>query len=297
MAQLSQAQPPREKVSWKDRWIAMMVILPPVIYLVVLYLLPAMIMFAYSFWKINQNYLLDPVWNLGQYQYFFSQSSYLTILGRSFQMALANTLITLVLAYPLAYFLSFVVSARWKNLLLVLLMASAWTSFLIRIYSWILILGGNGLINYVLLSLGLINDGLPLLYNRGSLLLGLAYAYLPFMVLPIYASLEKIPHNLGEAAQALGAAPARAFLRVTLPLSFPGVLAGVMITFIPTLGEYVAPALLGGSAGYQYGNLIAEQFGIFDWPLGAAMASILLACVLALVLVFSRLVRLEDIFS
>jgi spermidine/putrescine transport system permease protein len=145
--------------------------------------------------------------------------------------------------------------------------------------------------------LGLINDPLPLLFNQTSVLTGLLYVYLPYTMLPIYASLEKINPSLLEAARALGAHPWRAFLRVTLPLSKPGILAAAMITFIPTLGEYVAPALLGGRTGYMYGNLIGEQFSIFDWPLGATMAAILLVCVLALMFVFSRLVRLDEVWS
>lgn len=283
--------------SRRERLVIWAVVLPPALYLLVLYVLPATIMFSYSFWTINQNYQLVPAWDLREYQYFVTQPVYFRILARSFQMALLNTLISLVIAYPLAYFLARYVRGRWKNLLLVMLIAPAWTSFLIRIYSWMLILGDNGLINFTLRGFHLIEEPIPLLFNRTSLLIGLLYVYLPYMLLPIYASLEKIAPSLQEAAQALGAHPVRTFLRVTLPLSLPGIVAGCMITFIPTLGEYVAPALLGGRRGYMYGNLIAEQFGIFDWPLGATMAAVLLACVLALVFGFSRLVRLQDVWS
>ena len=273
------------------------VVLPPLLYLLALYIVPAGIMLAYSFWTIDDNYRLAPAWDLQEYRYFFSQPVYSQILLRSFRMALLNTALTLLIAYPLAYFLSRNVRSRWKHLLLVMLIAPSWTSFLIRVYSWMLILGDNGLINFSLRALSLVREPLPLLFNQTSLLIGLLYVYLPYMLLPIYASLEKINPSLLEAAQALGARPARAFLRVTLPLSLPGIVAGCMITFIPTLGEYVAPAILGGRTGYMYGNLIAEQFSIFDWPLGAAMAAILLICVLALVFLFSRLVRLEEIWS
>jgi len=281
----------------RERLAMWAVVLPPVLYLLVLYILPATIMFSYSFWTLDQNYQLVPAWDVREYRYFFQQPVYFRILARSFQMALLNTAINLLIAYPLAYFLARFVRGRWKNLLLVLLIAPAWTSFLIRVYSWMLILGDNGLVNFMLRGIHLIDEPLPLLFNRTSLLIGLLYVYLPYMLLPIYASLEKINPSLLEAAQALGANPARTFLRVTLPLSLPGIVAGCMITFIPTLGEYVAPALLGGRRGYMYGNLIAEQFSIFDWPLGATMAAILLACVLALVLAFSRLVRLQDVWS
>lgn len=282
---------------WREQLAMWAVILPPILYLLSLYVLPAGIMLTYSFWTIDQNYQLVPAWNLEEYQYFTTQPAYTQILMRSFRMALFNTVISLTVAYPLAYFLSRYIGNRWKNVLLVMLIAPAWTSFLIRIYVWMLILGDNGLINFTLRGLNLINEPLPLLFNQTSLLIGLLYIYLPYMLLPIYASLEKINPSLLEAAQALGANPLRAFLRVTLPLSLPGVVAGGMITFIPTLGEYVAPTILGGRTGYMYGNLIAEQFSIFDWPLGAAMAAILLACVLALVLVFSRLIRLQEVWS
>jgi ABC-type spermidine/putrescine transport system permease subunit I len=282
---------------WRERLAMGLVILPPFLYLLILYVLPAGIMLTYSFWTIDQNYQLVPAWNLEEYQYFTTQPAYTQILMRSFQMALLNTVISLLVAYPLAYFLSRYARNRWKNLLLVMLIAPAWTSFLIRIYAWMLILGDNGLINFTLRGLNLISEPLPLLFNQTSLLIGLLYIYLPYMLLPIYASLEKINPSLLEAAQALGANPLRTFLRVTLPLSLPGVVAGCMITFIPTLGEYVAPAILGGRTGYMYGNLIAEQFSIFDWPLGAAMAAILLACVLALVFAFSRLIRLQEVWS
>jgi spermidine/putrescine transport system permease protein len=281
----------------RNTWILLFVILPPFLYLVTLYILPAGIMFSYSFWRINENYQLSPAWTIDQYAYFFTQTSYLRILGRSFIIALLNTIITLVIAYPLAYFLALYIRGSIKNIFLVLLIAPAWTSFLIRVYAWMLILGDNGLINYTLTGLSLIREPLPLLFNRNSLLLVLMNVYLPYMLLPIYASLEKINPSLIEAGQILGASPFKTFLRVTLPLSMPGVVAGCMITFIPTLGEYVAPALIGGRQGYMYGNLIQQQFGIFDWPLGAAMAAVLLLCVLILVFLFSRLVRLEEVWS
>jgi ABC-type spermidine/putrescine transport system permease subunit I len=286
-----------DKLLWRARLTVLAVVLPPTLFVSVLYVLPAIIMFSYSFWTLDQDYRLVPAWNLQQYEYFFSQSTYLSILARSFRLALANTTLSVLIAYPLAYFISHYVKSHWKNLLLVLLIAPSWTSFLIRIYSWMLVLGDNGLINYGLRSLGLTGEPLPLLFNQGSVLVGLLYVYLPYTLLPIYASLEKIDPSLLEAARALGAHPLRAFVRVTLPLSKPGILAGAMITFIPTLGEYVAPALLGGRTGYMYGNLIAEQFSIFDWPLGAAMAAILLVCVLTLMVVFGRLVRLDEVWS
>jgi spermidine/putrescine transport system permease protein len=213
------------------------------------------------------------------------------------RMALQNTVLSLVIAYPLAYFLSRHIKERWKNVLLVLVMAPSWTSFLIRCYAWMLILGDNGLVNFGLKELGIIQESLPLLFNQTSLLIALVYVYLPYMMLPIYNSLEKMSPSLLEAASGLGANSFRAFLRVTLPLSMPGIIAGCMLTFIPTLGEYVAPMILGGRSGYMYGNLIADQFTVFDWPAGAALAGVLVLMVLVIMSVLFRFVRLQDIWA
>lgn len=273
------------------------VVVPPLFYLLLLYVFPVTIMLCYSFWALDENYRMTPVWNLEQYNYLLRQPAFAKILFRSVRMALLNTAINLAIAYPLAYYLSRFVKTRWKNLLLVMLIAPSWTSFLIRCYSWMLILGDNGLVNFALREVGVIRESLPLLFNQASLLIALLYVYLPYMLLPIYASLEKIDPTLLEAAKALGANQLRTFLRVTLPLSVPGVTAGCMITFIPTLGEYVAPALLGGRSGYMYGNLIADQFRIFDWPAGAAFAGVLLGLVLLLMAILVRFVRLQDIWG
>lgn len=273
------------------------VVTPPFFYLLVLYVVPVMIMLCYSFWALDENYRMVPVWNLEQYKYILRQPIFAKILFRSLRMALLNTIINLAIAYPLAYYLSRFVRTRWKNLLLVMLIAPSWTSFLIRCYSWMLILGDNGLVNFSLREIGIIRASLPLLFNQTSLLIALLYVYLPYMLLPIYASLEKINPTLLEAAKGLGANPLRTFLRVTFPLSMPGVIAGCMITFIPTLGEYVAPALLGGRSGYMYGNLIADQFRIFDWPAGASFAGMLLALVFLVTTVLFRFVRLQDIWG
>lgn len=281
------------RIDW-PLWIA---VLLPILYLVMLYILPSLIMFSYSFWKLDENYRLFPAWNLAQYQYFFTKPTYQIVLLTSVQIALLNTILNLLVAYPLAYFLARYVRGTMKNLFLVMLITPAWTSFLIRVYAWMLLLGDNGLINYTLLNLNLFKEPLSLLFNRNSLLVVLMNVYLPYMLLPIYASLEKINPTLLEAGRALGASPWRTFLRVTFPLSLPGVIAGCMITFIPTLGEYVAPALVGGRQGFMYGNLVQQQFAVFDWPLGSAMAVILLLAVLVLMFGFSRLVKIEDIWS
>jgi len=274
-----------------------LVVGPPFLYLLVLYVLPVIVMLSYSFWALDDRYRMVPLWNLNQYRRLLGQPAFFIILLRSLRMAVLNTAINLVIAYPLAYFLSRQVKSRWKNLLLVMMMAPSWTSFLIRCYSWMLILGDNGLVNFALKAMGVIRTSLPLLFNQTSLLIALLYVYLPYMVLPIYNSLEKMSPTLLEAAAGLGANSFRAFVRVTLPLSVPGIIAGCMLTFIPTLGEYVAPMILGGRSGYMYGNLIADQFTMFDWPAGAALAGVLLLMVLAIITVLFRFVRLQDIWT
>jgi spermidine/putrescine transport system permease protein len=296
----SAALPVERTRSDRSRGVAgkLLVISPPFLFLSVLYIAPAAILAVYSLWQINDNYELEAAWTVRQYDEIFHDPVALRILGRSFLLALQNTLICLVIAFPLAYFLARMVRPKWRNFLLVMLIAPSWTSHLIRVYSWMLILGNAGLINYLARNWSV--PGAPyesLIFNRFSLMVSLVYVYLPFMLLPIYASLEKIDQHQIEAARSLGAPPWRVLLRVILPLARPGIVAGCMITFVPTLGEYVAAAILGGKSGYMYGNFISDRFTIFDWPAGAALGMVLLASALLLVALFSRLVRLREIWS
>lgn len=274
------------------------IVAPPFLFLLALYVVPAAMLAILSFWRIDDSYRLQAVWNLHQYGEILHNPVAMRMLGRSFLIALENTAICLVVAFPLAYLLARMASARRRNLLLVMLIAPSWTSHLIRVYAWMLILGNSGLVNYAARSVGLPGTPYPfLIFNRFSLMVSLVYVYLPFMLLPIYASLEKIDVHQIEAARSLGAPPWRVLLRVILPLSRPGIVAGCMITFIPTLGEYVAAAILGGRSGYMYGNYISDRFAIFDWPAGAALGMVLMASALLLFVLFSRLVRLREVWS
>lgn len=205
---------------------------------------------------------------------------YAKILWRSLGIALFTTIFCLLCGYPLAYFIAFA-PARWKNLLLILLIIPFWTNFLIRTYSWIVILQEEGLLNSLLLSMGIIRQPLNLLYTMKSIMIGMVYGYLPFMVLPLYSSLEKLQPSLLEASMDLGANRVRTFLHVTLPLTAPGIVAGVMLVFIPTIGEFVIPDLLGGAKTVLVGNVITNQFlTARDWPFGAAITFILVVFVL-----------------
>lgn len=206
---------------------------------------------------------------------------YVKILWRSLGMALFTTIFCLLCGYPFAYFIAFA-PARLKNLLLILLIIPFWTNFLIRTYAWIVILQEEGLINSLLLSIGVIRQPLNLLYTPMSVMLGMVYGYLPFMVLPLYSSLEKLQPALLEASMDLGANRLKTFLHVTLPLTAPGIAAGVVLVFIPTIGEFIIPDILGGAKTVLIGNLITNQFlTARDWPFGAAITFIVVLFVLA----------------
>jgi spermidine/putrescine transport system permease protein len=213
-------------------------------------------------------------------------SLYLRILARSFWIAGVSTLFCLLLGFPMALFLA---RSSRKNLYLTLVMLPFWTSFLVRTYAWMFLLRDTGLINSTLQKLGWIHDPLPLLYNDGAVIIGLVYAYLPFMVLPIYATLERLDPNLIEAAADLGARPAATLARVIVPLSAPGMRAGVVLVFIPCLGAYLTPDLLGGGKSVMIGNLVQNQFtSARDWPFGSALSLALMAVVMLLLWFFTR---------
>lgn len=195
---------------------------------------------------------------------------------QSLRIAATTTLIALAIGYPLAYAMA-VAPRRWRGVLLVLVILPFWTSFLIRVYAWIGILRPDGLLDAVLLQLGLTQEPLRLLNTEAAVLIGMVYSYLPFMVLPLYASLEKLDRTLLEAAADLGARPTSAFLTVTLPLSLPGILAGCALVFVPAVGEFVIPDLLGGPDTTMIGKVLwTEFFSNRDWPLASAVAIVLL---------------------
>jgi spermidine/putrescine transport system permease protein len=213
---------------------------------------------------------------------------YLRILSYSVVTAGATTLLTIILGFPLAYYIS-KVTPRQRSLLLFLILLPFWTNFIIRIYAWIMLLRTEGLINTLLLNLGFIRVPLDILYTPTAVLIGMVYEFLPFMVLPLYTSLEKIDPSQLEAAADLGARPFRAFLRVTLPLSIPGMIAGSILVFIPAMGMFVVPDLMGGAKTVLIGNLVRNQFLVArDWPFGAAASMLLLILTLAFTLYYTR---------
>lgn len=266
-------------LSWliggRRRFASHLLVAPAAGWLIVLLVVPAVSLFALSFAK-NGAYG-EVVWDLGLRNYSRAfDPKYVPVLLRTLGFAGATTLLCLVLGYPLAYFLSFR-AGKWRNALIIGLMVPFWTSALVAFYSWMIILGKEGLLNSALMRLGFLSHPIGILYTPFSVLLGLVYFYLPFTVLPLYGSLEKVPRSLIEAGYDLGADRWTAFRKITFPLSFPGVVAGALLTFIPCLGDFLTAEILGGPRYYLLGNLISNQFLMAqDWPFGAALTSLLL---------------------
>jgi spermidine/putrescine transport system permease protein len=247
---------------------------------------PVCIVVAYSFLSRGPYGGVEKPWTAENYARLFDPL-YAGIFLRSAWVALCATMGCLLLAFPLALFIAR--SGARKNLYLALVILPFWTSFLIRLYAWMFLLRDTGLINTALLSLGLIHAPIPLLYNNGAVLLGLIYGYLPFAVLPLYATLERQDPALLEAAADLGATPWRALFRVTIPLSMPGILAASILVFVPCVGTYIVSDLLGGSKTVLIGNLVQNQFtSSRDWPFGAAASIVLIAAAIAMLLLMRR---------
>jgi spermidine/putrescine transport system permease protein len=240
-----------------------------------LFAAPMFVIVAYSFLSRGAYGGVFLPWTVENYALLFDPL-YAAILVRSVVLAAAATLICLVAGFPLALFIANAGSR--KNLYLQLVILPFWTSFLVRTYAWQFLLRDTGLINTVLMGAGIIREPLPLLYNHGAVLVGLVYGYLPFMVLPLYAALERMDRSLVEAAADLGARPAAVIWRVVVPLAGPGILAGSVLVFIPCLGAFLTPDLLGGGKTIMAGNLIQNQFTTArDWPFGSAAALALMA--------------------
>jgi spermidine/putrescine transport system permease protein len=259
---------------------------PGAFWLTAFFLIPILVMLVYSFMPRGIYGGVDSGFTLEHYARFFDPL-YLEVLQRTFLWSLACTAICLVLGYPVAYVIAR--SGRWRNLLLFLVVLPFWTSFLVRTFAMIFLMRDTGLINNWLLKLGLIDESLTILYTPFAVMVGLIYGFLPFMILPIYASLEKLDESLLEAAEVLGAKPSARFRRVTLPLSMPGVVAGCLLVFIPALGSFLTSDLLGGAKEMMIGNLVQNQFSAArNWPFGSAASFIVMALVLAAVMIYLR---------
>jgi spermidine/putrescine transport system permease protein len=260
-----------------------LVSLPPLLWVSIFLLLPYALMFVHSFWLVRDGFIVHQ-WNLSNYAALFTKPVYLAVLLRTMRIAGSVTLCSLLLGYPLAYYLSFHSGAR-KELLYQLVIVPLWVSYLVRGYAWKTILGSNGVLNGFLQFAHITHAPVSfLLYSPFAVILMLTHIYTPFVFLPIYASLESIPRPIVEASQDLGATPGRTFLRVILPLSMPGLVAGATFAFVLSLGDFLAPLLVGGASGTMIANVVQSLFGAaYDWPLGAAVSvSILLFTMLLL---------------
>lgn len=295
--------------SRRHRLRLLILISPSLLWLAVFFLVPLLLVLAISFGQRGTYGGVRWVLSAGNYVRFFDPL-YLRIFGRTFSIALTTTVLCLLIGYPLAYFIASR-PPRWRSGLLLLLMIPFWTNFLIRTYAWLLLLRDQGLINtlwtgplHALLTqiatvvplplwnplLAVTSSPLPLFGTDGAIVVGLVYAWLPDMVLPCYACIERLDFSLVEAAQDLYADRLRSFLRVVLPLTLPGIVAGSVLVFIPSLGAYVTPDLLGGARSIMIGNVIYSQFmSARDYPFGSAISFILMAVMLVGTLIYFRL--------
>jgi len=249
------------------------VTIPPLLWVTVFLLVPYAILFCYSFWSVSSAQTILHNWNLQNYLQLARNPIYAQVLFRSMRIAASVTVLALLLGYPLAYYLSFHAAKR-KDLLYQLVIIPLWASYLVRGYAWKTILGSDGVLNGFLQYLHITHRPVEFfLYSPFAVIITLTHIYTPFTLLPIYASLEHIPRNLVEASHDLGASPWSTFRRVILPLSLPGVLAGATFAFVLSLGDFLAPLLVGGPSGIMISNVVVSLFGAaYNWPLGAAIS-------------------------
>ena len=280
------------------RWI---VIVLPYLWLVLFFLVPFAIVFKISFsdpivaqppftplFDQSQNFLNRFQGSLNNYLFLLEDNLYWVSYLRSIKVAFISTLFCLLLGYPMAYYIAQSAPTK-RNVLLMLIILPFWTSFLLRVYAWMGILSTNGIINSVLLWIGMIDEPIQMLYTNFAVYLGIVYTYLPFMILPLYANLERLDLNLHDAAADLGGKPLQVFRDITLPVSLPGIIAGSLLVFIPAMGEFVIPALLGGLDSLMIGRTLYDEFFVNrDWPLASAVATILLLILVLPMVFFQR---------
>ncbi len=264
--------------------------LPSVIVLCIFAILPLLIMLGYSFQSDSGTTGIT----LENYTDFFTKSVYLKLTSRTIINSLAVTVISLIISYPLAYFMAKKFKGM-KNIIMILIIIPFFTNQLVRVYSWLVFLQDGGVLNSFLQSIGLIDGSLGILFTRAAVVIGLIHAFFPYMVITIYLALERVDNSLLEASSSLGATKVRTFFQVVLPLSMPGVITGIMIVFVPCLGTFVEPRILGGVDGTVIGTVIEDQFfEIYGWNFGAAIAFVLFAMVIISMTGLSRIGRRYD---
>jgi ABC-type spermidine/putrescine transport system permease subunit I len=263
---------------------------PGIVFLVVFFLAPLILMALRSFTD-------PPDAGVSNYTRFFAEEAYLRVLRNTFWIAFISTVTCLIVGYPFAYLMT-VVPGRVAGLLLIAVLLPFWSSLLVRTFAWQVILRDTGIVNRFLIDLGLISEPLTLIRTTAGVIIGMSHILLPFMVLPIFAVMRRIDPELGRAAANLGASPSSAFLRVFVPLSLPGVVAGSLLVFVLALGFFITPALLGGLRDQMISQLIVQQVQQrLDWGFGTAMSVLLMAATLAILFVASRMIRLRDVFG
>jgi len=286
-----------QNMTRRGRWLVAGI---PLAWLSLLFLLPFLIVLKLSFSEMRLAIppyapffewvrgLPHPALHIGNYTFLFTDPLYVSAYLYSLKVAAVSTVFCLLLGYPMAYVIARAGGA-WRRVLLMLIVLPFWTSFLLRVYAWIGLLKHNGVINNILIYLGIIHEPLTMLQTDFAVYIGIVYSYLPFMILPLYANLEKHDAALLEAAADLGARPLTAFLRVTLPQSVSGIVAGSLLVFIPAVGEYVVPSLLGRSDQLMIGRVLSDEFfENRDWPLASAVAILMLLLLVVPIMLFQR---------
>jgi spermidine/putrescine transport system permease protein len=275
---------------------ALLVTLPPFAWIALFLFLPYCLLFCYSFWSLGEFQQIQHHATLANYVHLFTNPLYLTVILRSLRIAFSVVLLSLLIGYPLAFFLVYH-SGRYRHLLYQAVIIPLWVSYLVRAYAWKVIFGNEGVLNTLLLWLHAARHPLSFfLYSPFAVIVTLTHIYVPFVVLPVVASLEKIPRELLESSSDLGARPWQTFLRVILPLSLPGVISGATLAFLLSFGDFLAPLLLGGPSSVMIANIVANLFGAdYNWPLGAAVAVVILLIVVTILSVTQRLARRQGL--
>ncbi|TPG70072.1 ABC transporter permease [Brevibacillus laterosporus] len=266
---------------------------PGFLWLTIFFLVPMLFVVMLSFLKRGIYGQIVYEFTLANYARFF-ESLYVQIFIETLLVSLGTTFICLLLGYPLAYMITRL-DRKWQNIWLLLVMIPFWINFLVRSYAWVIILRTQGLVNTVLQSLGLIDQPLTLLYTPGAVLLGMVYALLPFIILPIYVSLEQLDRKKLEAAYDLGATPAKTFWHITLPLTMPGVVSGCILVFVSSLGMFVVPDVMGGAKSSLFGNVIQNQFlSARDWPFGSALSMVIVVFSIIMIYLYYRSTKMQE---
>ena len=294
--------PPRWTIYMRHNWAGKrLVISLPYLWLLLFFLAPFIIVFKMSFsevrlamppyaplWQWVTEKAIDVHLNFGNYLFLLTDGLYLSSYLYSLKVAAISTVFCLLIAYPMAYAMARS-SPATRNLYLMLIILPFWTSFLLRVYAWIGLLKNNGVINNMLMALGVIDEPITMMQTDFAVFIGIGYSYLPFMILPLYSNLEKHDFTLLEAAADLGAGPITSFLRVTLPLSIPGIIAGSLLVFIPAVGEYVIPSLLGSTDQLMIGRVLSDEFfANRDWPVASAVAIAMLLLLMVPIMLFQH---------